>query len=434
MTISRHRTSTIAIACAVLIVIAAAMDASAQSNYYPPTPAQGPPPNLSASSQQFTIDSFITRHCCDETTGAHDGLYDQIEQAIAENNAAYGVGTSGAVITATKKRYAPWMYSTQYTNRPNQNIVQISYYITYDITDIYWHGIPYPFSRTAGQSIDVQISCDGWYPWYQGKGDLTLTSIVSAPVLDSDPSVLEDTLGGIFWQNVIPQYVDSEITAKLTRFGKGTHRRSLGFSCNTLGTKAFSDAPSLDHVLWDFLRPRFPALADVFSQLTVRVAQVRRLTAHDLENDPLYYAVETPRLELYAGYNSLVLDLPQMQEGQVFVPGPNAVVSSPIPPTNAQYSGRFVIIANMSLPAQYIEDTAFAVFDKASDFGAGTRIINTPKLWWYHSTLSRKPILMRTKAYEVTLQISGPPTTATVVGFTQANRSPTLVRGVRRDP
>ena len=133
MTISRQRISRIAVACALLIA-GAAMDASAQSNYYPPTPAQGPPPNLSASSQQFTTDSFITRHCCDETTGAHDGLYDQIEQAIAENNAAYGVGTSGAVITATKKRYAPWMYSTQYTNRPNQNIVQISYEVTLQIS------------------------------------------------------------------------------------------------------------------------------------------------------------------------------------------------------------------------------------------------------------------------------------------------------------
>jgi hypothetical protein len=86
----------------------------------------------------------------------------------------------------------------------------------------------------------------------------------------------------------------------------------------------------------------------------------------------------------------------------------------------------------MNLPAQNIEDTAFVVFDKASDFGAGTRIINTPKLWWYHSTLSRKPILMRSKGYEVTLQISGPPTT--VVVFTQANRSPTPARGARRDP
>ena len=410
MTINRRRTSRLAVACAVLIVGAAAMDVSAQSNYYPPTPAQGPPPNLSDSSQQFSIDTFVTRHCCDETTGAPDGLYDQIEQAIAENNAAYGVASSGAIITATKIRYSPSMYSTQYTNRPNQNIVHISYYITYAITDIYSHGISYPFSRTAGQSIDIQISCEGWYPWYQGQGELTLTSIVSAPVLDTDHSVLEDTLGGILWQNVIPQYVDREITAKLTRFGKGTRRRPLGFSCNTLGTKAFLDSPRFDHVLWDFLQPRFPALGGLQPQLAVRVTQVRRLPVRDLSNNPVYYALETPRLELYAGYNHLVIDLPQMQEGQVYVPNANAVVSSPIPPTNAQYAGRLVIIANMMQLAQNIEDSAFVAFDRATDFGAGTRILNTPKLWWYRSMFSRKPIFVRSNGYELTLQISGPPT------------------------
>src|SRR5215475_11179997 len=97
------RTSKIAVTFTfVVILIAAAQSAGAQSNYYPATPPQGPPPNLSDGSQQFAIDTFITRHCCDTTTGVTDGVYDQIEHAIAENNAAYGTGSTGAVVTATK--------------------------------------------------------------------------------------------------------------------------------------------------------------------------------------------------------------------------------------------------------------------------------------------------------------------------------------------
>ena len=412
MTISRRRLSGHAVACALLVAGAAAISVSAQSNYYPPTPSQGPPPNLSDNSQQFAIDTFITRHCCDEETGLRDGLYDEIERAIAENNAAYGIASSGAVITATKRRYLPSLQSTPYHNRPNQNIVDIAYHITYDITDIYAHGISYPFSRKAGQSIHVQISCEGWYPWYQGRGELMLTSIVAAPVLDTDHSVIEDTLGGILWQNVIPQYVDREISAKLGRFRKGTSRRSLGFACNTLGTKGFLDAPQFDHVLWDLVQPRFPALGGLRPQLAVRVTQIRRLPVRDLSNNQVYYPIETPRLELYAGYRPLVIDLPPMQEGQIFVPGPNAVVSSPIPPTNAQFAGRFVIIANMQLPAQYMfDDTGFISFDKTTDFGVGTRILNTPKLWWYRLPPSRHPVFVRSNGYELTLQITGPPTT-----------------------
>jgi len=411
MTISRrYRRCMLRIALA-FATAAAASTASAQSNYYPPTPPQGPPPNLSNSSQNLTIDTFVTRHCCDATTGAHDGVYDQVEQAIAENNAAYGTGTSGAVVTATKTRYSPWMYATQYTDRPNQRIAQISYFIDYDIDNIYWHGVSYPFSRTAGQSIDIQISCEGWYPWYKGNGQLTLTSIVSAVTLNAGHSVLEDTFGGILWNNAIPDYVDSQITAKLSRFPRGTHKTPLGFSCNTLGAQAFPDSPQFDQVLWDYVRPRFPGGGNtVFDQISVQVTKVRRLTVHDLSGATVYYPVESPRLELYVGYQPLVVELPQMQEGQVFFPSSNAVVSVPTPPATAQYSGQNIIIANMWQVPQNIEDSTFLVFDKTTDFGAGTRIVNTPKIWSYlNPRVSRKPIIVHSNGYEVTLQISGPP-------------------------
>jgi hypothetical protein len=412
MTICPRHALRLAIIIAVATTITAAADtAAAQSNYYAPTPAQGPPPHLSVNSPGLPIDLLITHHCC-TPTGAQDGVYDQIDQAVTSNNESYGTALSGAIVTATKTRYPPWMYQTQYTDRPNQSVVLISYLIKYDITAMYSYGLFYPFSRNAGQSIDIQISCEGWYPWYQGKGELTLTSIVSAVTLDSDHSVLEDTFGGTAWRNVIPSYIDGQITSKLSRFPRGTHRMSLGLPCNTLGTTTIAGNPALDQVRWDYVPPKTAVSAA--QQSTIAVTQVRRLPVHDVSNNPVYYPVESPRLELYAGYRHLVVSLPPMQEGQVYVPDSSAVVSSPLPPATTQYSGPFVVIVNMWQVPQNIEDSTFLVFDKTTNFGAGTRTVDTPKIWWYlDPTVSRKPIIVYSNGYEVTLQVSGPPTLVT---------------------
>ena len=56
-----------------------------------------------------------------------------------------------------------------------------------------------------------------------------------------------------------------------------------------------------------------------------------------------------------------------------------------------------------------MEDSTFLVFDKTTNFGAGTRIVNTPKIWSDLNPRTRKPIIVRSNGYEVTLQISGPP-------------------------
>jgi hypothetical protein len=164
-------------------------------------------------------------------------------------------------------------------------------------------------------------------------------------------------------------------------------------------------------VLWDYVKPRFAGGGStVFDQISVLVTQLRRLTVHDLSGAPVYYALEKPRLEWYVGYKHLVVDLAQMQEGQVFFPSSSAVVSVPTPPATAHYSGQNVIIANMWQVPQNIEDSSFRVFDKTTNFGAGIRIIDTPKIWSYlNPRISRKPIIVHSNGYEVTLQISGPP-------------------------
>jgi hypothetical protein len=400
MTIHRRRLSGIATAVTIAALWAAgAGTVSAQSSYYPPTPSQGPPPNLSFSSQQLTVDRFITRSV--DATGMPNGVYDQIDQAVAANNASYGSGSSGALVTASKTRYSPWMYATQYTDRPNQNVALISYYIMYNISNIYGDGVSYPFSRTAGQSIDIQISCEGWYPWYKGNGMLTLTSIVSGVTLDTDHSVVEDTFGGILWNNVIPQYVDGQIASRLGRFPRGTKTTPLGISCNTLGVAAFPDDPQLDEVLWDYITPSPSIPPAVNPQISISVTEVRRL------NNSAYYPVETPILELYAGYQLLVLNLPPMVANQSFFPDATAVVWSPVPPATTAYSAPLVLIANMRI-LDNIEDSTFDVFDATSNFGSGTQTAVTTKITSQFSLFYRKPIIVRSNGYEITLQIRPP--------------------------
>jgi len=418
--------------------------ASAQytyDNYYAPTPPQGPP-LPGASSQFITVDTFITPE-----------VYGRIDQAISDNNRCYlpakfgaascfraeGVDdndkciwgctkngvfvhrpTSAAIITATKKRYSPWLFQTLYPDRPNDHVALVSYFVIYNLSQIWGCSGPvcfdYPFSRTVSQSIDLYISCDGWQT---GTGGLAVTSVLAPAYMDPDHSVLEDTLFGILWNNVVPNYVDSRIRSALSTFGAGTKKKPLGTTdsngvfqpmvCNRLGVTSFSDAPALESINFDYVRPpRFPPLA--LNQITVRVIQVRRLTVHDTWGSVIRYATENPQLEFYAGYSKLVLTLPPMLEGQIYFAPSTATLSVPVPPN----TGQLVLIATMWELTHNIRDPMFAVFDKNTNFGSGIRALNTPKIWFELNPIFRKPLLMRANGYEVTVQITTPSlTTAT---------------------
>ncbi|HYR86140.1 MAG TPA: hypothetical protein VE422_18785 [Terriglobia bacterium] len=430
---------------AVFVIIAVltggAVTANAQynyDNYYPPTPPQGPP--AASGNTSITIDSFITPE-----------VFGRIDQAISDNNSCYsrvksgaascfratGVDdndkciwgctkngvfiprpTSAAIITVTKKRYSPWLAQTLYPDRPNENQALISYFMIYNLSQIWGcSGVcfDYPFSRTVSQSIDLYMACAGWQT---GTGGLTVTTVLAPAYMDHDHSLLEDTLFGILWNNVIPGFVDSRIRSALSSFGAGTSSKKLGTTdsdgvfhptlCNRLGVSSFSDAPSLESVNFDFIRPpRFPNL---LQQITVQITQVRRLSVHDFNGGVIRYPTEYPQLEFYAGYSKLVLTLPPMLEGQTYFPTATAAVSVPVPPS----TGKLVLIATMWETAHNIRDPGFVVFDSSSNWGSGTRTLNTPKIWFELNPIFRKPILMRAKGYELTLQITTPTfTTAT---------------------
>jgi hypothetical protein len=405
--------------------------ASAQyiyDNYYPPTPPQGPPAP-SAGFQSLGIDLVITPE-----------VHKRIDQAISDNNLCYlpaksgaascfrpeGVDdndrciwgctkngvfvprpTSGAIISATKKRYAPWLAQTLYADRPNENQVKVGYFIVYKLTGIWGCSggvcFDFPFSRTVSQSIDVYVACKGWQ---NGTGDLGGTTIVSQAYMEPDHSLLEDTLFGILWNNVIPSYVDSRIRASLSSFGGGTGNfKSFGFSCNRLGVSAFLDMPKFDSVNFQ----RVPVFTSpLFTPgITVRVTQIRRLQLHAISGAIVRYPSETNQFELWVGYSSIVLTLPPMVENQTYFPTATAAVTVPVP------ASQLILIATMWDLEHYTRDPSFAVFTKNNNWGGGTQRLNTPKIWSEFSPLLHKPILMRGNGYEVTLQITPPPTTNT---------------------
>ena len=130
---------------------------------------------------------------------------------------------------------------------------------------------------------------------------------------------------------------------------------------------------------------------------------------HDTSGSPIYYDTEYPSLELYVGYSKLVLTLPPMLEAQTYFPTATAALSVPVPSS----TGQLILIASISDLTHNFEGPMFVVFDKNSNWGSGTQKLDTPKIWFEHSPLYRKPILMRASGYEVTVQITPPPTTFT---------------------
>jgi len=403
--------------------------ASAQyiyDNYYPPTPTQGPPvPSSNVSTLPFlTVDTFLTPE-----------VYGRIDQAISDNNRCYlpvkmnfpscfraeGIDdndrciwgctkngvfiprpTSAAVISATKKRYAPMMAQTLYPDQPNESQAKVGFFVVYSLTQIWGCSggfcFDYPFSRTVSQSIDLYVACKGWQT---GKGDLGATTIVARAYMDPDHSVLEDTLFGLLWNNIIPGIVDSRIRASLSSFGGGTGSfKSFGKECNRLGASAFLDSPKFDTINYQ-LAPVFQSSL-LTSGITVRVTQIRRLTLHESSGAIVRYPSETNQFELWVGYSRIVLTLPPMMENQTYFPTSTAAVSVPVP------ASQLILIATMFDLEHFNRDPSFVVFTKANNWGGGTQKMNTPKIWSELSPLYHKPILMRANGYEVTLQITPP--------------------------
>ena len=378
------------------VAIAAVILGGTLANAQPP--AQGP---ATPTPNALTL----------QGSGLTQILVDQTTKGVATANATLAASQSyHATINWSYDTWNPYVLQTQFKDRPNEFFVNKPYILTFDVSNIsakvsgVW--VSYPFDRTISQAINVHISCEGWQT---GKGALTYNVVFDPPYLDPDHSILEDFLGGDF----VPNYVDSQIKSGLSGFPTGTQTIATGQACYSLGVPT----PAADAYEVDLQPPSHRISALPLSEISVRVLNVTRLTAHN-RYGVVYEALETPHLDLWAFYSRLHLDLPPMVEGQTVVPASNAVIQTPVPGDN----GQLVVIADMTYDGLAQEDSSFAVFGKSSNFGNGTQKIPTPKTWSEPPVNGGKPIFVTANGYQVTLQISVPGNLSIATGAT----SPTL--------
>lgn len=370
-------------------------------------PAQGPPP--ASENTGFLVDWFIT-----------PDLEQTVDQKVAEKNLDLASASDyRASIAVSYRRWSPVMVQTAYTDRPNERYAKVTYMITYKVSGIkakiggVW--VPYPWDRTITQTVDIGIFCRGWHT---GTGALMMRAQPSPAYLSGDRSFSEQAFA-FFLTSALPNHVDSKIRAALDSYAASSSVTDK--PCNALGRYANLENPQFDMIYYDFNPPPFnmPHAVSVLSEVSVRVAQVRRLQERTFKGEVVYNAVETPTLELWAGHSLLVVPLPPMAENQVFTPTANNVVSTPRPPVNKQ----LVVIGSMHDGLSQVDST-FLVFDKSTEFGHGTRVLTTPKHWWEWDQLRSKPIQIRGKGYEVTLEISSMPVLAPTKGTGSALKTP----------
>ena len=390
MKISRNPIMVTITALAVtLVCLSAARTAGAQGA----PPAQGPPSpsatasgGLGQSSITATIKGVIDQKVNEENAAL---TYTKCINLSYPFTGQYCFQAHKAVISASLQGWPAFMSQTQYPDRPNQKIAVMYYNATYTVSDIE----NYPFSRTITQSIEMDASCE---QWYTGRGALTFTAHVQPAYLEGDHSFVEDAVGALL-NGAIPNYVDSKVRQALSSFPSGSTTNPTPFVCSSLGV-----APGGTAVVFDGAARTINT--SFIPQISVRVVQVRRLSTRDLQGAVVYYPVETPNIELYAGFSYLHLNLPQMVEGQVYIPPSTAIVQTPVPPD----TGQLVLIGNTRYNEAYIEDSQFAVFGKASNFGNGTQVLSIPKKWPGWNPVTNKPMWIRSGGYEVTLQITVP--------------------------
>jgi hypothetical protein len=370
----------------LLLLALGAGRATAQG--YPP--AQGP---LPASEEKYIWMQILT-HKVDSTIQAE---LDTINAQISRDAASTGIE---AHLSFTRTTYKPAMSTTQYPDRPNQNVVRVPFMISYDVTGIRYEGIGY-FDREIGQSIEVQFSCDNWF---SGRGQLRSTTRAERPFLKE--SSFGEAVLNFFVANTLTDWVDAKLRARLP----GAVNRvtdSLG-ACNRLGVTPgiradYSDG-QINYQLVPFRRPFASAL-----DASVTFQKIKRLPARTLHGDVVYHPVEDIQLVFYANQTGRSAQLLEMQEGE------ERSLNMPAIDVGRLGGGAsLVLITTVEQLSSYQRDSRFAVYTRDNNFGNGTQKIVVRKVYWEPPmTLPDghvgKPTRREVDAYEITVLINAPP-------------------------
>ena len=354
-------------------------------------PAQGPPPPADPFSTFATsvIINFLktTIQTTIDTINAQT-----IRDAESSNIQAH--------LSFTLQTFAPGMSTTTYPNRPNQNGVRIAFIVSYDVTGIRYHGIPY-FSRKLGQSIELFVSCNNWFT---DHGTLAITSHADRPYLDGS-SFAEEALN-FFIAHTLTDLVDAKLRARLPN-GSNSFTPIPTSPCNCLGVTSGA-APNYTDGSINFKKVNRPVVPESVLDATVTIQSIKRLSAR-VGGAPYYKEVEDIQLEFYVNQTMRVAQVTGMREGDeralslqtvtVPHPGPNSMI---------------VLIANVTQqPLLSQSDTRFYVFKKDVNFGSGTQQLIVTKTYWeppqrLPDGSMTKPIQGQVDAYQVTVLIKVP--------------------------
>jgi hypothetical protein len=354
-------------------------------------PAQGP---LVAEAPAPFIPSFLIINTVKLTI---QSTLDGINHRIDSLSDSTGVE---AHISFSSTTYQPAMSATQYPDRPNQNVVRIPFIVSYDVTGIRYHGLPY-FSRKLGQSIDVEVSCNNWFT---NQGQVRTVSRADRPYLDGT-SFGEDVLN-FFIAHTLTDLVDSRLRQQLG--GAITSvTDSLG-ACNRLGLDPGTEQQAYTDAAIYYKKVMVPPHLPTPFDASVTFEKIKRLPAHTLNGEVLYNAMEDIQLLFYANQVLRTTHLDDMKEGEE-----RALTMAPVELGRLGGSASLVLILNVEQLTSFQRDTRFRVFTRESNFGNGTQTIVVQKTYWLPPQRLpdgrlTKPTEQRVDAYEITARVNVP--------------------------
>ena len=357
-------------------------------------PAQGPPPPRPNDVRSVVMGAII------------NGVLLAIQQGVDSTNAhiARDANSTGiqAQVSFSANVSQPNLLPTQNITTPNENQVWNSFIVTYDVTGIRYHGIPY-FDRQIGQTIDVFTRCSAWFTPH---GALTTTTSLQPAYLDGQ-SFSEEALN-FFIANTLTNLVDSKLRSSLP--GAGGRRDTISLlPCGCLGLDPGSKAKNyVDGSILFSLPPKKTVVVTGFNQASVTLQRIKRLQARG-NGGILYQPSEDIRLDVYVNQTLRSVEITGMKEGDDR-PLSLQAVTFPAPSGDATV----VIIGNT---VQHLEgdqtDSQFMVFSKPQNFGNGTQKLIVQKIYWTQPQtlpggIRTKPIKSYVDGYELTFLVSIP--------------------------
>jgi hypothetical protein len=355
---------------------------------YPP--AQGP---LLAEEPYRTIPTFLL---INSVKTAIQTSLDSVNASISREADSTGIQ---AHVSFSATTYQPAMSVTQYPDKPNENVVRMPFMVTYDVSGIRYHGLPY-FSRQIGQSIELVMSCDRWFT---NNGQMRVTARADRPYLDGT-SFGEDVLN-FFIAHTLTDLVDSKLRQSLPgATTAGTD--SLG-ACNRLGVIP-GTAPNYTDGSINFKKTFVPVRLPTVYDASVTFQKIKRLPARTIGGAVLYNDVEDVQLRFYANQDLRTAHLENLREGDERDLTMPTVALGPLGGTSS-----LVLILNIEQLTSLERDTRFSVFTRESNFGNGTQKIIVRKSYWeppqrLPDGRLTKPLRHDVDAYEITALVSAP--------------------------